>query len=105
MIHWQGRPVVKLRRSWDGARRRAGLGADVVPHTLRHTCATWLMQAGIDRYEAAGYLGMSMATLEAVYGHHHPDFQSRAAEARPRNAPEMNRRGRQQPGRNTEKRQ
>lgn len=99
VIHWQGRPVTKLRRSWDGARRRAGLGADVVPHTLRHTCATWLMQAGVDRYEAAGFLGMSMATLEAVYGHHSPDFQARAASARPRNAPEMDRTRREKQGR------
>jgi hypothetical protein len=57
------------------------------PHTqsvefIKHTAApitTWLMQAGCDRYEAAGLLGMSVAMLEDVYGHHHPDFQKRAA--------------------------
>lgn len=30
----------------------AGLSNDVTPHTLRHTTATWLMQAGTDRWEA-----------------------------------------------------
>lgn len=30
-------------------------------------------------FEAAGYLGMSAATLEQVYGHHHLDFQNKAA--------------------------
>jgi hypothetical protein len=39
------------------------------------------MQAGVDLYEAAGYLGMTPETLWDTYGHHHPDFQRRAASA------------------------
>lgn len=39
------------------------------------------MQAGVEMFEAAGFLGMSVSTLESVYGHHHPEFQQRAAEA------------------------
>jgi hypothetical protein len=39
VIHYYGRPIVKLRRSWDTARDAAELGEDVVPHTLRHTAA------------------------------------------------------------------
>jgi hypothetical protein len=38
------------------------------------------MQAGIDMWEAAGSLGMSVNVLTKVYGKHSPDFQSRAAE-------------------------
>ena len=38
------------------------------------------MQAGIDPWEAAGHLGMNVQTLICHYGHHHPNFQSRAAE-------------------------
>jgi integrase len=56
----------------------AGLGADVTHHVLRHTAATWLMQAGTDRWEAAGFLGMSVETLMGRYGHHHPDYLSEA---------------------------
>lgn len=55
------------------------LGADaegVVRHTLRHTAATWLMQAATDKWEASGYLGMTLETLEKTYGHHHPDHQA-----------------------------
>jgi integrase len=59
--------------------RDAGLGEDVTPHTLRHTAATWLMQGGTDLWIAAGFLGMSVETLERTYGHHHPDFQAQAA--------------------------
>jgi integrase len=80
VVHYQGRPVGKLRRSWGTIREAAELGDDVVPHTCRHTAATWLMQRGVDHFEAAGFLGMSVATLEAVYGHHDPDWQRNAAE-------------------------
>lgn len=80
VCHYEGKRVRKLRRSWGTAARRAKLGADVTPHTLRHTRATWQMQAGVDLWEAAGHLGMSVETLQRVYGHHSPDFQKRAAE-------------------------
>lgn len=80
VVHYNGKPVTKLRRSWETARKRAGLDDDVTPHTLRHTRATWLMQAGVSPWQAAGALGMSTRTLEIVYGHHHPDFQKDAAE-------------------------
>lgn len=86
VVHYRGSGVGKLRRSWESVRTLAGLGAEVVPHTCRHTAATWQMQAGTDHFEAAGYLGMSVETLLKVYGHHHPRFQSGAAKAtfRPR---------------------
>jgi integrase len=47
----------------------------VVRHSLRHTAATWLMQAGVDL--GSRWLGMTVEQLEANYGHHHPDFQKR----------------------------
>ncbi len=83
VVHYLGRPVQKLRRSWDSVCKRAGVGEDVVPHTCRHTAATWQMQAGTDHFEAAGYLGMSIDMLVRVYGHHHPLFQATAAQAAP----------------------
>jgi hypothetical protein len=46
------------------------------------------MQSGVKTWEAAGFLAMSEKTLIAVYGHHHPDFMRKAAEAigaRPQN--------------------
>lgn len=79
VIHYEGQPIKKLRRSWAAACKAAKVkGAS--PHTLRHTRATWLMQAGIDPWEAAGSLGMTLSVLEKTYGKHSPDFQSRAAE-------------------------
>jgi integrase len=90
---WRANPVRREPHArWPAARRQdpislegiledAGLGDDVVRHSLRHTAATWLMQAGVDMWEAAGWLGMTVEQLEANYGHHHPDFQEEAAEA------------------------
>jgi integrase len=75
VVHYQGTKVRKLRRSWVTARDAAGFDDNVIPHTLRHTAATWLMQRGVEMWDAAGYLGMSVKMLEEVYGHHHPDFQ------------------------------
>lgn len=79
VVHYDGVRVHSLKRSWGAACKEAGI-KDASPHTLRHTRATWLMQEGIDLWEASGHLGMSVRVLETVYGKHHPDFQSGAAE-------------------------
>ena len=79
VVHYNGLPVQKLRRSFATACEVAGLKG-VSPHTLRHTRATWLMQEGIDPWEASGHLGMSMRTLETTYGKHSPDYQKNASE-------------------------
>jgi integrase len=77
-----GQPLAgKIRTAWEGILEHAGLGDDVVHHSLRHTAATWLMQQGTDHWQAAGWLGMTVEQLEQTYGHHHPDFQGEAAEA------------------------
>jgi len=76
-----GQPIAgKIRSAWEGILEDAGLGDDVVRHSLRQTAATWLMQSSVDMWEAAGWLGMTVEQLEANYGHHHPDFQEEAAE-------------------------
>ncbi len=70
-----------MRKGFEAAVRAAGLGADVTPHILRHTCATWLMQNGANLWDAAGFLGMTVQQLEEGYGHHHPDYQEDAVAA------------------------
>lgn len=79
VVSFRGGRLRKLRTAWERARDFAGLGPEVTPHVLRHTRATWLMHEGVPIAEAAGSLGMSSATFERVYGHHHPDFQKNAA--------------------------
>jgi integrase len=79
VLHVDGARLGDIKKGFAAACKRAGLQS-VTPHTLRHTCATWLMQKGTDPWQAAGFLSMSMETLQRVYGHHHPDYQREAAE-------------------------
>jgi integrase len=81
VVEWNGKPVASVRKGFEAAVRAVDLGADVTPHILRHTCATWLMQGGVDLWHAAGFLGMTVQQLEAGYGHHHPDYQEQAVAA------------------------
>jgi len=79
VCHHQGQPSRSIKRSWATARVKAGLDAEVTPHTLRHTCTTWLMQRGVPIAEVAGFVGLSIDMVDRVYGHHHPDHMSKAA--------------------------
>lgn len=77
-VEFNGEPVSSVKTAFKRAVKLAGLSGSVSPHTLRHTAATWLMQAGVAPWQAAGYLGMSVETLLKVYGHHHPDYLEEA---------------------------
>jgi integrase len=82
VIHWNGSSVQSVKKAFAHARERAGLDDKVIPHSLRHTCATWLMQAGVSQWDAAGFLGMTMEVLDRVYSHpSSPEFQRAASEA------------------------
>lgn len=72
VVEFNGQPVKSVRKAFAGAVADAGLSG-VTPHTLRHTAVTWAMQGGADLWEAAGYFGMTIEVLQAVYGHHHQD--------------------------------
>lgn len=85
VVHYQGQAIrTKLRRSWDTVRRDAGHDRKDGPHILRHSCATWLMERGISKEEAADYLGMTPDTLWETYRHHHPNWQSGPAQVMPK---------------------
>jgi integrase len=75
VVEWNGNPVEHIR-AFAAAVADAGLGDDVTPHTLRHTAATWLMMANANLWEASGYLGMTVETLQRVYGHFRPEHNS-----------------------------
>ena len=81
VISWGGRQMYNIRKAWVETVKLSGLPPRYSPHILRHTRATWLMQKGVDMWEAAGSLGMTVGTLETTYGHHHPNWQKNAAEA------------------------
>lgn len=80
-VEWNGKPVQSIKVGFKRAVALAGIPGKVSPHTLRHTAATWLMQAGVPVWEAAGFLGMSPTMVEEIYGHHHPAHMRGAAGA------------------------
>ncbi len=75
VIHHGGVQVQRVKKGFAACVRDAGLGHEITPHYLRHTCATWLMERNVETWEAAGFLGMSVTTLLKHYGHHRPDYQ------------------------------
>jgi integrase len=77
-VEWNRESVIDVGKAFSNTVADAGLGPDVTPHVLRHTAATWLMQAGVDMWEAAGFLGMTVEMLSQRSGHHHPTHMERA---------------------------
>lgn len=81
VIEYRGEKIDKLRRSWRTACDEAGLGADVTPHTLRHTSVTWRLLAGVQIRDVAEYVGMSEKMVRDTYGHHCPEHLLKARDA------------------------
>jgi site-specific recombinase XerC len=80
VLHHGGHALAgKVRSGFEGCVTDAALPAEVTPHWMRHSAATWLMESGCDIWAAAGYLGMTVQTLEEHYGHHRPGYQAGAA--------------------------
>lgn len=75
-----GKPVGSIKKSFKAACDRAGL-KKVTPHTLRHTAATWMAQAGVSMGMIGAFLGQKEAHTTARYIHHHPDHLKAAADA------------------------
>lgn len=75
IVEWNGEPVGRVNKAFMAACADTGLDG-VLPHTLRHTAVTWAMQNGANKWDACDYFGLTMETLERVYGHHHPGHQA-----------------------------
>ena len=81
VVEWEGKPVASIKTGFGRAVDLAGLGDDVSPHTLRHSRATHMKQAGVPSWEVGGALGMSEAMVEKHYGHHDPHHLIRSFNA------------------------
>lgn len=100
----RGRRVGNIRTGWKRAvelaqemAARHGITIDltmetergrdpITPHVLKHTAITWALQRGASKWDAAGYFGTSIETIERVYGHHAPDHMQSAVDAMNRRA-------------------
>lgn len=58
-----------VSRNVKRAAKAAGLSERVHFHTLRHTFASWLVQAGVSLYEVKELLGHSSITTTEIYAH------------------------------------
>lgn len=60
-----------FRAIWNDAKAEVGLGTDkqVVPHVLRHTCASRLVQGGIDMRRVQMWLGHQTLQMTMRYAH------------------------------------
>jgi integrase len=72
---WDGIEYAQFRRAFDRAKHLAGLGDDpeVVPHILRHTHASWLVQRGVPIQVVSKLLGHSSITITMRYAKLAPD--------------------------------
>jgi integrase len=86
VVEWNGKVVKRINKAFRSVRAAAGLGSDIVPHSLRHTAITWTAQEGVPKHEILGFFGITEEMFDRVYGHHHPDYQAQAVNAlsRPR---------------------
>jgi integrase len=68
----------QLRECW--ARAREVTGINCRWHDLRHTCASWLVQAGVPIYTVAELLGHSSTAVTQRYAHLAPQHLADAME-------------------------
>ena len=85
VVEARGARVASVKRAWSTALAEADI-EHATRHDLRHTAITWAMQRGVDKWQAAGYFGLSLDMIESVYGHHHPDYLQSVAAAMSRQA-------------------
>lgn len=77
VINRRGAVIEDIGNGFKAAADRASIDG-VTPHTLRHTCGTWLAQRGVPLFEISGWLGHTDARTTALYAHHHPDHLNEA---------------------------
>jgi integrase len=77
----KGKPerIANIKRAFASACRRAGI-EDFTPHDLRHTCAAWLVSAGVPLTEVRDLLGHSTIRMTERYAHLAPERVRAAVE-------------------------
>jgi integrase len=102
VLEWRGKPIGNIKKAFNNAARSAARLAiergrslpkwhprrsdlaqsarklkAATPHTLRHTCVTWLVAKGIPYADIGGWVAMTPAIVEKVYSHHSPEQHKR----------------------------
>ena len=69
---WFGQRIGEIKNAFASACTRAGIEG-CTPHTLRHTCASWLVMAGRPLIEVRDLLGHSTVKMTERYAHLAPE--------------------------------
>jgi len=77
-VAFRGQRVASIKTAWAKIVVEADLGWRPTPHTLKHTAITWAIEGGASIADASGFFSTSIATIERVYWHRSPHFQSGA---------------------------
>lgn len=77
VIEYNGRGLKTVQTAWRETLVASGIDHCRI-HDLRHTHATWLVQAGVKLSKVARMIGDTEEMVEKVYGHHSPHFLSEA---------------------------
>jgi len=70
---WRGQRIGSVKNAFATACERAGI-AGCTPHTLRHTCASWLVMSGRPLIEVRDLLGHSTVKMTERYAHLAPEI-------------------------------
>jgi len=87
LIEHNAGPVEDVKEAFEsacelaGLARRAGDPQRITPHVLRHTCCSWMLQAGLSEWKVGEYVGMTPALVASVYGHIGEETQRATANA------------------------
>ena len=65
----KGKPLRSVRTAFTAARRGAGFGRDVTPHTLRHSFGSRLLMAGVDLRTVQELGGWKRLEMVLRYAH------------------------------------
>ncbi len=81
--HRDGSPIATktVQRAFALAKRFAGIRAELTPHSLRHTAASWMVMQGVPLFTVARALGHSDVRMTAKYAHLAPEHLRDAVEA------------------------
>jgi integrase len=81
VLEWSGDRIRTVKGAFKRAAARCGWD-DVTPHTLRHTAAVWMAEAGVPMSVISQYLGhTSTAVTERIYARYSPSYLKTAAAA------------------------
>ncbi|MDH3691318.1 MAG: site-specific integrase [Gammaproteobacteria bacterium] len=81
LVNWRGRHLNSIKKGFRRLRERAGLDADVIPYTVRHTMATELRKRAVPAWEVSGFLGHKSHGSTDRYAKYAPDYLGQAVQA------------------------